>query len=46
MFVQSQGIAFDEQVVEEVPTNETDYTLDMVVTPSTVYKKDSAIEGR
>eukprot|EP01138_Halocafeteria_seosinensis_P011359 gb/GECG01011602.1/.p1 GENE.gb/GECG01011602.1/~~gb/GECG01011602.1/.p1 ORF type:complete len:243 (+),score=31.01 gb/GECG01011602.1/:1-729(+) len=41
------GIGFDEQIVEEVPTGSNDYTLDMVVTPSQVFRREKEdSEGR
>lgn len=33
------GIAFDEQIVDEVPVNENDRTLDFVVTPSRTFAR-------
>ncbi len=33
------GVCFDEQVVERVPTDEFDVPLDIVVTPTTIYRR-------
>lgn len=35
-----QGLALEEQLVEEVPMDDLDLPLDAVVTPSTVILKD------
>lgn len=41
-----QGIAFNEQMVAAVPTNEYDLPLDMVVTSAAVYGSDkNALDG-
>lgn len=35
----SQGVCFDEQVIDEVPTSASDVPLDFVLTPSRAYSR-------
>lgn len=40
-----QGVCFDEQIVESVPTSSTDVPLDFVFTPSHVFRRDTDTGG-
>lgn len=40
--LESQGLCLDEQLVEEVPVDETDQRVDIVITPSRVIRVSDA----
>ena len=39
------GLAFDEQMIDEVPTEPHDRTIDYIVTPTKVYSKTTTPRG-